>query len=566
MLVIARDTAHAEEIMDILKGEDFGDYKDKVLTVHSAKTGEERDETVETLLSVEDPKNLIEIVIHVNMLKEGWDVKNLYTIVPLRAANSLTLVKQSLGRGLRLPYGKRTGVGAIDTLNIVAHDRFDEIVKEAREGKLAILLREVKLERDSDKRKESVKVEPYLETVIGGGASPLSKSVEGGVLFNQAEQSTARMTLEVIEESYRSLPSSTHLEKKREEIIERVRQKQQSRFQLAGFPEEVDTPAVINKVIHAIRENTIDIPRIIIEPEQITPPHFQTFTLDTSQITYKPVKKPIIRENLRTGEREEIERDREISKKKPLKDYIVISMMDFEDICYDEDALVLYNLAGQAVKHLQSYLKEEKDVRRVLHDYQRNLANIIYEQMKTHQVWGEYQHEARVSHGFTKLRGFNYTKDKGQQAHNFRRSVNQPVLIRSMVFEGFEKCLYPYQKFHTNTERKFVVLLEDERDVLKWARPAEGDILIYYTEGKEYVPDFVVETKESKLLCETKATDDISTKEVQDKAQSARAWCKEASVHAKKHKDKAWQYVLIPHTEVLENATLKGLVAKFGRG
>ena len=50
-----------------------------------------------------------EIVIHVNMLKEGWDVTNLYTIVPLRAANARTLIEQSIGRGLRLPYGKRTG-------------------------------------------------------------------------------------------------------------------------------------------------------------------------------------------------------------------------------------------------------------------------------------------------------------------------------------------------------------------------------------------------------------------------------------------------------------------------
>ena len=49
-------------------------------------------------------------MIHVNMLKEGWDVNNLYTIVPLRAANARILIEQSIGRGLRLPYGKRTGV------------------------------------------------------------------------------------------------------------------------------------------------------------------------------------------------------------------------------------------------------------------------------------------------------------------------------------------------------------------------------------------------------------------------------------------------------------------------
>lgn len=42
--------------------------------------------------------NHIEIVIHVNMLKEGWDVTNLYTIVPLRAADAPILVEQSIGR------------------------------------------------------------------------------------------------------------------------------------------------------------------------------------------------------------------------------------------------------------------------------------------------------------------------------------------------------------------------------------------------------------------------------------------------------------------------------------
>ena len=65
---------------------------------------------VERLLKVESPDEPTEIVIHVNMLKEGWDVTNLYTIVPLRAANARILIEQTIGRGLRLPYGKRTGV------------------------------------------------------------------------------------------------------------------------------------------------------------------------------------------------------------------------------------------------------------------------------------------------------------------------------------------------------------------------------------------------------------------------------------------------------------------------
>ena len=74
-----------------------------------------------------------EIVVHVNMLKEGWDVTNLYTIIPLRAANSQILTEQTIGRGLRLPYGERTGVDKVDKLTIIAHDRFQAIVDAAND-------------------------------------------------------------------------------------------------------------------------------------------------------------------------------------------------------------------------------------------------------------------------------------------------------------------------------------------------------------------------------------------------------------------------------------------------
>lgn len=55
------------------------------------------------LLAVEGVDEPTEIVIHVHMLKAGWDVTNIYIIVPLRATNASTLIEQSIERGLRLP-------------------------------------------------------------------------------------------------------------------------------------------------------------------------------------------------------------------------------------------------------------------------------------------------------------------------------------------------------------------------------------------------------------------------------------------------------------------------------
>ena len=163
MLVIARDTGHADALMKAIEDEAFfeGRYKGKVIQVHSKQSGEERDETVEQLINVEKPDNPTEIVIHVNMLKEGWDVTNLYTIVPLRAANSKTLVEQSIGRGLRLPYGKRTGVGVVDRLTIVSHDKFQEIVDYANSPD-SVIRGGLKVVYVSDERSKVVVAEPEI--------------------------------------------------------------------------------------------------------------------------------------------------------------------------------------------------------------------------------------------------------------------------------------------------------------------------------------------------------------------------------------------------------------------
>lgn len=149
-----------------------GRYRNKVMQVDSSKSGVEEEEMIRRLLAVENVDEPTEIVIHVNMLKEGWDVTNLYTIVPLRAANARTLVEQSIGRGLRLPYGKRTKVAAVDRLNIIAQDRFQEIIDDANRADSPIKLKTLILDApDADEdRKLSVTVSSNLNVALGLGA------------------------------------------------------------------------------------------------------------------------------------------------------------------------------------------------------------------------------------------------------------------------------------------------------------------------------------------------------------------------------------------------------------
>ncbi|MFC7540720.1 DEAD/DEAH box helicase [Siccirubricoccus deserti] len=146
MLVVAQDTAHAQRLRELIEGDAFFDgyYKGRVIRVDSATTGEETEEATQRLLALEtDPTT--EIVIHVNKLKEGWDVTNLFTIVPLRASASDILTEQTLGRGLRLPYGERTGVEPIDRLTIIAHDRFEEVIRAAQDPNSLIQMKAIKI-------------------------------------------------------------------------------------------------------------------------------------------------------------------------------------------------------------------------------------------------------------------------------------------------------------------------------------------------------------------------------------------------------------------------------------
>ena len=73
MLVIARDTTHAAQLLSLLESDNFynGRYQGKVIQVDSSKSGKDEEEMIERLLAVESVDEPTEIVIHVNMLKRG---------------------------------------------------------------------------------------------------------------------------------------------------------------------------------------------------------------------------------------------------------------------------------------------------------------------------------------------------------------------------------------------------------------------------------------------------------------------------------------------------------------
>ena len=85
-------------------------------------------QTERLLDTLDQPDTPIRAVVSVNKLKEGWDVKNIAVMVSLRAMESDVLTQQTMGRGLRLPFGKWVDDPAINELDIVAHESFRKLL------------------------------------------------------------------------------------------------------------------------------------------------------------------------------------------------------------------------------------------------------------------------------------------------------------------------------------------------------------------------------------------------------------------------------------------------------
>ncbi|MBP9708518.1 MAG: DEAD/DEAH box helicase family protein [Oligoflexales bacterium] len=137
LFIMTDDTKNCDDVAAYLEGH-YADLKDSVLVIHTKANGDISESTSgkkkEELNKLRDQANNIDsgdspykAIVSVMVLKEGWDVKNVTTIVGLRsyAAQNKILPEQTLGRGLRKMYP----VGVEEYVSIVGTDAFMEFVE-----------------------------------------------------------------------------------------------------------------------------------------------------------------------------------------------------------------------------------------------------------------------------------------------------------------------------------------------------------------------------------------------------------------------------------------------------
>ena len=146
-----------------------------------------------------------------------------------------------------------------------------------------------------------------------------------------------------------------------------------------------------------------------------------------------------------------------------------------------------------------------------------------------------------------------------------KETIEPTDAIPTKVFVGFKRACHKFYKFQSKTEKDFAIILENDKEaVVRWMRPAQAQFSIYWNRNENrYQPDFIVESKDTIYMVETKKEGDIETQEVQEKAKAALWYCKHASEYTSKNSGKPWKYVLIPHDKVQLNMSFKHLVEQY---
>jgi type III restriction enzyme len=537
MLVVAQNTQHADQLKEMMEGDGFfeGNYRGKVMVVHSEVKAEAEELMIRNLLEVESSDNLIEIVIHVNMLREGWDIVNLFTMVPLRKANSKTLIEQNLGRGLRLPFGRRTGVAEIDRHTVVSHDRFNEIIDAAN--------REDSVIRKGIMIGSHVPLEPLDILEV-----PSKVQEEVNALTDVDHRRVLSKALEAIH--------CLGIDK-RDAILEYVKDNVP-----VGAISDLDS--IVNVFVDTHLKSVLGIPRISVQPRVIRKGRFSPFELDLKHLTVRPYGEGIVVQDLKSGERRVYKAGPIACDESSALNQLMMHLLDFDEVAENEENIAVVQCCSeQMIQHLQSYLKEE-DVAQVISQQGLNLAQTIYSQMRDHFEEPVIEWEKEVTEKLLSLKTMHLPQLRGSNFKHFSDPVDHKLNIRQMVFKGFEKSMYSHAKFDSDSERIFSVILENDPSVKRWLKPTRGTFSgIYYSNVACYEPDFIVETDHQMYLCEVKRGSDMESSEVVAKAEAALMWCELATDAAKKNQRKPWTYLLMPHDKLDLLNTLEGLVARF---
>lgn len=539
-MVACKDTNHAKKIRELIDNDTFesGRYKGKVIEIHSNMRGEETEENVRRLLSIERNDNPAEIVLHVYKLKEGWDVNNLFTIIPLNAAKSDILAMQTIGRGLRLPFGQATGNEEIDTLDIIAHEHYRELVDEIKNS-------DIFRYRDLDK----ATVEPTSAVDVSGAVDDSQISFFDQAVIDVGVKSFVALsdpaTQENLYAAYLKVYGSTaHKTSGYEDGSE-----QTSLFEKPTAPTDMQASPVKKdgkqQKLPLSKEDFIkkaqDLAKAISVPKILV----QT----SSTVSFKPfdVKRMIVDFDVAAAK---IERFDAVNRQ--LLDSVDAQILEVDDavntlacMLLDSISELSYDDADFIMELVLGYLAQiegtEDEKRKIVRRYAVSIVDDIRKQVYEHMERKTWETHI-IQKDLILFRKFIRNVKKDGQVR-FDKPFTDKANIKKYLFTGYKKSYYPDNAFDSDSERLFSIILEEDPDVIKWIKPPLNQLGLFWQAGQQYNPDFLVETTTGKYMVEVKASNEIGSDEVIAKAREGIKWCRFASTADPDKKQ--WEYRLI---------------------
>ena len=591
VLVACKDTTHAKKIKEKIDSDSFfgGRYVGKVIEIDSGTSGAETEENIQKLLTIEKNINPIEIVLHVYKLKEGWDVNNLFTIIPLNAAKSDILALQTIGRGLRLPFGEITGIEELDTLDIVAHDHYREIIDDIRNNPV---FKKRNLDEEDIPDTKMVKVEPVVENrqislfdealresnvksyqdlnneqSVESVFSAYQKAFVKNNIIKKSEDNSGQM----------SIFDSLYNENKSVEICDNTSPKSET-SQISNPSDRADKSLILQwddnvrqvdlqkssggknvlpyakqefiKKVEELKRVAISVPKIGISySSTIT---FKPFSVKRNIIDFDVAVSRIERYDTINGKLLQVLDADALIVDNP-ENMLAVSLLESIPEFSSDDAEFIIDVVKRYLALTGGTDEEKKKI-------VRRYATVMVEDLKKQIYASKEENTEFVFNVQQALIVFGtFVKNMKENGRlNFKKEVPDKKNIKQYLFEGFKKSYYAENAFDSDDERRLSVVLEEDSEVIRYIKPPLNQLGLFYKAAKQYNPDFLVETTNKKYMIEVKAVNQTDNEEVQEKARAAIKWCECASqVDAD---GKTWEYRLVPGDKIVVGNTFKYVI------
>jgi type III restriction enzyme len=522
MLVVAKSIEDADEYGNILRSSEFfgGAYADAVLVVHSNAA----DEALADLATVEDPASPIRIIISVGMLKEGWDVRNVYVIASMRANVSEILTEQTLGRGMRLPFGAYTDIEILDTLEVVAHEKYSELLKK----------RGVLNEAFVDYRSWAA-----LRTNAQGQTVVVTETTESGAVPVIPVDENAPAPSVGTEDGV-SAPVVTSIEARTAQVgVSATKMKQEivrradaptisipvlkmsavtSSFTLADI---TDTDA-FRKLGAALAANPDDeLSRTLVSARVVTGPDGMKRTeLVRSTAADRIHSTPTLfaLQDLRTQLVEMVLASPAVPARANQRAAVAPLMDSF-----------FAGLADKAVEVLSANLDRAgaRLVRLVAEEQRRFMSKPSYQEV-------------------VELKEFNPTRSTDKTVTADRLGP----FSKASAYEGWSRSMFPVAWFDSEPERRVANMVDDDAAVACWERLQNNDLpILWNSAGQSYNPDLIViDADGTHWVVEVKMNKEMTSEEVQGKRDAALRWANHVTADDKV--GATWRYLLVSESDV----------------